>query len=290
MCWTKEVSLYLAILGTVFTLDQVRRYRAGNYKSISIILFYGLYTIMEWFQYIQHLHGFKSCDSTNTQLTTIAHFLIWLQPVVMNYHSYATCKKQDKSLFKYTIFATIVAMTVSTISLYIGYQKSLKGLFPKSEEDLCNIGPVLCTKPDHIHFSWFFPYDSLSGYRPHGFTWIIFAVGPHLFKNGKINVHDWFGLGYVYSFFIILGWFVSAYVVGSFSSPLWSFWCVHSITYTIVPYIFWYIVYPFFPKSWTDSNFDDNVNEDIDIVSKQKKNQNNFFLQIGIYLSKSNYR
>jgi len=131
MCWTKEVSLYLAILGTVFTLDQVRRYRAGNYKSISIILFYGLYTIMEWFQYIQHLHGFKSCDSTNTQLTTIAHFLIWLQPVVMNYHSYATCKKQDKSLFKYTIFATIVAMTVSTISLYIGYQKSLKGLFPK---------------------------------------------------------------------------------------------------------------------------------------------------------------
>jgi len=269
MCWNKEISLTLEILGTFCTLDQYTRYKSGNFKYFSTVLIYALYTSMEWFQFSQHVHGFEGCDSMNEKLTLLAHFLLWIQPITINFHAYSCCKKQDKSLYKYAVFACFVAGIVSTISLYIGYQKSIKGIFPLSQEDLNNVGNQLCTKKDHIHFSWYFPYDSLQGYRPLGFTWIILAGFPNFFMNGKLNAKNWFGTGWLFGVFCLMGWLVAAYFVGSFSSPLWSFWCLTSFFYLIVPYIYWLFIHPFAPKSWFE-NYDEEELEKEKITKKHK--------------------
>jgi len=156
MCWNKEASLTLGIIGALFTLDQFRRYRSGQCKYLSVTLVYALYTSMELFQFAQYVHGFASCDSTNTWLTLLGHVLIWVQPIFLNFHSFSACKNQDKSLFRFSLSMSVFTALISSLSLYIGYQKSLQGTFPSTNEDLNNIGNQLCTKSNPIHFSWFF--------------------------------------------------------------------------------------------------------------------------------------
>jgi len=254
MCWNKEASLTLGIIGALFTLDQFRRYRSGQCKYLSVTLVYALYTSMELFQFAQYVHGFASCDSVNTQLTFIAHILLWIQPIALNYHSFVSCKKQDRSLFRFSLTAAVITALISSLSLYIGYQKSLQGTFPSTNEDLNNVGPELCTKADPIHFSWFFPYDSLQGYRPLGYSWLLVAISPHFFaSSNKIDPKNWFGCGKTFGLHALAGWVVAALILRTLSTPLWSYWCLTSMCYLISPYFIWYVMAPFFPKSFFET-------------------------------------
>jgi len=241
------------------TLDQIRRYyfrKPGQYPFPTHIFVYALYSIMEWFQYVQHLHGFASCDDTNTKLTLIAHILIWIQPIVLNLHSFYYCKDNERILFRFTMFCTCLTFCISSLSLYIGYMQSLTGSFPSTNEKLNNIGPQLCTIEEGIHFSWYFPYDSLQGYRPMGYIWLLLAVGPHLFRGDtKIDPNDWLGQGPLYGLVILSGWLVTWSIIG-LGSQNWSLWCVHSVTYLITPYVIWDVLVPLgiVPEKWIGSN------------------------------------
>jgi hypothetical protein len=253
MCFTKEISAGLGTLGAIMTLDQIRRYRKGDYPYPTTIIVYLLYTVMEWFQYVQHLHGFAQCDDINTKLTLVAHVLIWIQPIALNLHSFYYCKDNERILFRFTMFCTCLTFCVSSYALYVGYLQSLTNSFPSTEENIHNLGPQMCTVEDGPHFSWYFPYDSLQGYRPMGYSWTVFAVLPHFFRRNSIDSHDWFGHGPAYGVCILAGWIVTYFLVGSFGSPHWSMWCLHSVTYLVTPYIVWYFFVPFFPRSWFDS-------------------------------------
>jgi hypothetical protein len=85
------------------------------------------------------------------------------------------------------MFASILMACVSSYSLYVGYQKAQLGLFPENPEQIHNVGKELCTKHNDLHFSWYFPYDSLHGYRPMGFVWLLIAAFPHFFREDEIN-------------------------------------------------------------------------------------------------------
>lgn len=188
MCFTREISGGFGALGAIMTIDQIRRYQKGESRHPTQIFVYLLYTVMETFQFIQHLHGFDSCDATNAGLTLFGHFLIWAQPIILNLHSYYYCSNRDRILFRYSLFTSCFALCFSSFALYIGYQKSLTGSFPMTQETLNNVGPQLCTMqgPDDLHFSWYFPYDALLGYRPLGFAWGILAVMPHFFTRDHV--------------------------------------------------------------------------------------------------------
>lgn len=249
MCWSREASAIFGTLGLIVTIDSIRMYRKGTIKHVTPIFVYGLYTTMEWFQFIQYQVGFETCNASNSFLTLIAHILIWIQPIILNLHSLNVCNEKDKSLMRYSTFLAILAFVVSSYALSIGYQQSLKGTFPTTNERIHNLGSELCTKEDGIHFSWFFPYDSLDGYRPMGFTWITVATLPHFFRSGGLDRNDWFGSGKAYGSVILLGWFVTRWMVGSFFHAHWSFWCLHSVSYCFAPYFVWYIIDPIFKLS-----------------------------------------
>jgi hypothetical protein len=140
---------------------------------------------------------------------------------------------KNRGLVRYALFSSVLLFVTSSYALWIGYNKSKKGEFPAHEE-IHNLGSELCTKATDIHFSWFFPYDALQGYRPMGFAWMLVATLPHFFREDSFRMDDWFGNGQLYGIFIILGWFVTVSFVG-IGSPNWSFWCLHSVTYLIVP-------------------------------------------------------
>jgi hypothetical protein len=53
MCWSREVSLGLGLLGSLMTLDNFRRWKNGEIKYISSVLVYALYSTMELFQFAQ---------------------------------------------------------------------------------------------------------------------------------------------------------------------------------------------------------------------------------------------
>eukprot|EP01080_Neovahlkampfia_damariscottae_P004084 gene4084-7373_t len=197
MCWSKEVSLGLGLCGVVMTLDQLRRWKNGQHKSISVVLVYFLYSFMELFQFTQYMVGFETCDQKNEYMTLIAHILIWIQPICLNYHSFAYTKK-NKPLMRFALFGSIAAAITSSYALYLGYYASKAGLYVSTNERIHNIGPELCTKATDIHFSWFFPYDSLDGYRPMGFVWILLAAFPHLFRTDEYTLDDWFVSGPLY--------------------------------------------------------------------------------------------
>jgi hypothetical protein len=189
--------------------------------------------------------GFATCDARNSFMTLIAHILVWIQPIILNLHSLNSCEAKDKSLMRFSTFLAVLAFVVSSWSLWIGYHQSLVGIFPTTNEKIHNLGAELCTKADDMHFSWFFPYDALEGYRPMGFTWITVATLPHFFRSASpLNPEDWFGNGPAYGTVVLAGWFVTRWIVGSFYHAHWSFWCLHSITYCLAPYVFWYVIWP----------------------------------------------
>jgi hypothetical protein len=150
--------------------------------------------------------GFEKCDEKNEFMTLIAHILIWIQPIALNFHSFMYTKN-DKPLMRYALFGSIAAAVTSSYALYVGYFNAKAGLFASTNERIHNLGPELCTKATDIHFSWYFPYDALDGYSkkkkllhlgPMGFAWILLAGFPHLFRTDEYTLDDWFCSGPLY--------------------------------------------------------------------------------------------
>jgi len=212
MCWTEEASLAMTILGVfVCLLCFFRSHRPGHMKiDIIIPLFY---TIMEGFQYVQHVVGFETCDATNTRLTVVGFYLIWFQPVVWNYWGLKVSAPETKRLFQCTLTISLVAVLFSTIGLIIGF---IKGKSDYTEEFLLQLGDVTCTHASDKHFYWLFNVDALAGFRPHWFTFLSLLSIPQLFRKNKIQ--HWWGPGWVSSFVHLSGFFFGGWYFGDINS------------------------------------------------------------------------
>jgi len=104
-------------------------------------------------------------------------------------------------------------------------------------------------------FLGFFPYDSLQGYRPLGFDWLLIATIPHFFgTDTKLNRKNWFAFSWIFGLHAIAGWIVAALILRTLSSPLWSYWCLTSMVYLISPYFIWYFIAPFLPESFFEKD------------------------------------
>jgi len=213
MCWTQEASLAMTIMGVVLCLVvYFRSYRPGHMKIDVIIPLF--YTVMEGFQYIQHVVGFETCDDTNTRLTVVGFYLIWFQPVVWNYWGLKVCAPESKRLFRCTLFMSWVAVTFGTIGLIVGFYK---GRWTYTEEFLLQLGEVTCTHPSDKHFYWLFNVDALAGFRPHWFTFLSLLTIPHLFRT-NLKENHWWGPGWVASFTQIAGFFFGGWYFGDMNS------------------------------------------------------------------------
>jgi hypothetical protein len=254
------------------TIDQVRKYSRSKTKvqkaaMFAQVLLYLTYFLMELLQFLQYYFGLvDSCGSTsNKVLTVVGHFLVWIQPLAHNYWClYNTLK--GKTLFRYCILISTMCLVVSSISLYLGVN-GLLGYTPNQipqdhllSKDftldgygtqakvfgvvLPNIGSQLCSYQGPNHMYWMFPYHPLWGYAPHGFSWMTAALIPHFFRYHGTN--DFFASNIFTAVLSISGWVVSAIVCFFIGTPheIWSFWCLISVPYLVIPYIF--------PVVWKD--------------------------------------
>ena len=122
------------------TLDQVIRAlkvkKEWRARSISQVLMYLAYTLMELLQFLQYWFGIEgTCGTTqNLTLSIVAHFLIWTQPIVHNYwclHNTA----HGRSLFCYALTCSFITLIVATVSLTMGYfQVGGFGIYDTSPE------------------------------------------------------------------------------------------------------------------------------------------------------------
>jgi len=236
MCWTPEASLAMTIMGVVVSaMLYFRSYRPGHQKiDIIIPLFY---TVMEGFQYLQHVVGFETCDATNTKLTIVGFYLVWFQPVVWNYWGLKVSSPDSQRLFRCTLFMSLVAVTLGTIGLIIGMNNEN---VPYTEEFLLQLGEKTCTYPSDKHFYWLFSVDAMGGFRPQWFTFLSLLTIPHLFRKNKIQ--HWWGPGWVASFVQLAGFFFGGWYfsdmnsIGAsrtfsmiFTHPIASGWCAFSV-------------------------------------------------------------
>jgi len=241
MCWTKEASLVMTLFGVFVTgLVHFRNYRPAHHKVDVIIPLF--YTIMEAFQYLQHVVGFETCDSTNTQLTVVGFYLIWLQPVVWNYWGLVVSSDDSKRLFRCTLTMSIVSLLFSTAGLIVGF---MKGRYTYTEEFLLQLGEVTCTHPSDKHFYWLFNVDALVGFRPHWFTFLSLLTIPQLFRKNKAQ--HWWGPGWVAAFVHLFGFFFGGWYFGDpnsinadksfsliFTHTIASGWCAFSVPSGII--------------------------------------------------------
>ena len=212
MCWTEEASLAMTIFGVFVTvLVFFRNYRPGHENvDVLIPLFY---TVMEGFQYLQHVVGFETCDATNTQLTVVGFYLIWFQPVVWNYWGLKVSAPESKRLFRCTLTLSLLAVLFATIGLIVGF---VKGRLPHTEEFLLQLGEVTCTHPSDKHFYWLFNVDALAGFRPHWFTFLSLLCVPHFFRVNRKQ--HWWGPGWVCVVVQLGGFFFGGWYFGDMNS------------------------------------------------------------------------
>lgn len=264
MCWSEQASLSMTILGVVVTLlVHFRNYRPGHNKYDFLIPLF--YTIMEGFQYLQHVVGFETCDETNTKLTIVAFYLVWFQPVVWNFWALKVSDGSTKQLFRCTTFISLVAVLFSTIGLIVGMNREH---FPQTEEFLLQLGSKTCTYPSRTHFYWLFSVDSLAGFRPHWFTFLSLLSIPQLFR--KNEGYHWWGPGWAATFIQIAGFFFGGWYFGDlntiggnltfsaiFTHPIASGWCAFSvpsgIIMPIIGKIYKYLYYSTPVKNANDS-------------------------------------
>jgi len=241
MCWSETASLVMTLLGVFVTVVvYLREHRPGHHRvDIIIPLFY---TIMEGFQWVQHVVGFETCDAVNTRLTIVGFYLVWLQPVVWNYWGLQVSDVSSKRLFRCTLFMAIVAVIVATLALVIGMNREH---VPYSEEFLLQIGNKTCTYPSKTHFYWLFSVDSLAGFRPHWFTFLSLLSIPQLFRKNKDR--HWWGPGWVAVFVHLSGFFFGGWYFGDpnsigaeksfsliFTHTIASGWCAFSVPSGII--------------------------------------------------------
>jgi len=241
MCWSETASLTMTILGVVVTtVTYFRNHRPGHHNvDVLIPLFY---TIMEGYQWMQHVIGFEVCDAQNTRITIVGFYLIWFQPVVWNYWGLKVSDKDSQQLFKCTLAMSLVAVVFGTIGLIVGINKET---FPHTEEFLLQLGPKTCTYPSDKHFYWLFSVDALGGFRPQWFTFLSLLSIPQLFRKNK-DAH-WWGPGYVAVFVHLAGFFFGGWYFGDpnsigasksfsniFTHPIASGWCAFSVPSGII--------------------------------------------------------
>ena len=226
---------------------------------------------MESLQFLQYYFGLTdSCNTdSNKYLTIVAHLLIWGQPISHNYYCLRNTLK-GKTLYRFTLVACYICLIVSSISLFMGYyglgghtmatnNQSAHSLLQSTGQDtsnleitpnaygteaklfgvpLQNIGTSMCSYQGPNHLYWMFPYHSLYGYAPHWFTWLLLTVLPHFFRYQGSD--DWFMSGKILGVGLFSGWLLSVAISVNFGvfHEIWSYWCLESVPYLTLPYLY----------------------------------------------------
>ena len=255
MCWSLRASLFFSILGGLMTLDQIRRTLAirkeWRARSISQVLMYLSYTLMEFLQFLQYWFGIEgTCGTTsNIFLSIVAHFLIWTQPLAHNYWCLRNTAK-GRSTFRYALFCSFSTLILASISLAMGYFQ-VGGFGVGIENDnlegvpgnvlgieIQNVNTKLCSMQGPNHLYWMFPYHPIWGHGISWFTWLMVAAFPHFFRY-SVKDNDFFGKSWVMGSVVVGGWLVALAVtltIGNFHETP-SYWCLISVPCLVLPYV-----------------------------------------------------
>ncbi|KAG2386791.1 hypothetical protein C9374_001826 [Naegleria lovaniensis] len=218
----------------------------------SQVVLYLAYTLMELLQFLQYHFGIEGTCGTsqNLILTTVAHILIWTQPLAHNYWCLRNTRK-GRSAMRMALCSSIVTFVVASISLWMGYHhvggfglesssssESKDGSFLLGIE-IQNIHPVMCSHQGPNHLYWMFPYHPLWGHGISWYVWLIQTVMPHLFRH-SVKDNDFLGKNWVVGSSVVMGWLVAVVItlqVGGIIHEIPSYWCLISIPWLILPYL-----------------------------------------------------
>ena len=288
MCWSQSTSGWFALIGALMSADQFRRFyklystnQVGSTRMFSQFLLYFTYTLMELLQHIQYRVGLENMEGTegrcvqsllespNVFFSFVAHFLVWLQPVVHNYWILHNSKK-GKLAFKLSLTLAWITLIVATISLVMGYNNMFGFGKPEVAQNHTPVDPAiifgvhvhnvdskLCSYQGPNHLFWMFPYHPMWNYSSaNWFVWLAVTIIPHFFRR-SIGFRDFLGNNIVVGCGVFSGWIASVVVtltVGNgYQHEIPSYWCLISMPFLILPYL---VALIFKPKRF---NFDETL-------------------------------
>lgn len=210
MCWSKQASGTLAILGLGILY---KRYTAGqDWTSLVPLILYIVMEALQWKQY----DTIDKCDNPeNKSLSKLSYVLIWLQPIVWNWHFYM---KTHEDVFK---FSAVISGLILVLTMDRVFSKVIHTM-PYNDKESHNVGEN-CTKQGKKHLYWTYNLGTAGGLEPNWLWYFVLLFMPHIYKGDQYN----------FTLPMIAGMLVALYVTGK-SIEFTSTWCAYSIPYFLV--------------------------------------------------------
>jgi len=155
MCWSAEVSVGFGLIHVAAMLLT----RRASYK-----IFCSFYALMEFYQAAQWMWGdVGSCTPWNSQVTFVAYFLIWVQPLL-----FVAIGKAEGLKLGHMEIAAQMTYIMAMLSLALGLSKAPTYSVPDS-----SFGNVTCTTiGPHGHLAWMFSPITVA-YQPTHFVYVM---------------------------------------------------------------------------------------------------------------------
>jgi len=220
MCWNKEASLVFAVLSSVAAVAMV-----AQQAPAPMLLLTGVYSGMEWLQYLQYRVIDRCGDQWNATLTKVAWAYIWVQPIVFNVYAYLLTTR-NKTVFAYNIVLSAVVFVIAMDSVITHWFHRAK----QRAGDQVMGGDANCSVTGATHLRWVFDI------RRNGLSDMSYAVYFLCIALPLLWLRPWHN-----ALLTLLGW------GGSFAAAAWwtrghvdelaSFWCLLSGPTLIMNYL-----------------------------------------------------
>jgi len=212
MCWSKEASLFFAIAGGCLLIKK----RMDGAEWIEILPL-TLYVMMELLQFRQYDTVNDCRNKENVTLTKLSYVLVWLQPVVWNWHFYL---KTGHVVFEYTMLIAILVMILAFDRVFtrIIYKRDNNAL------EAHNTGRN-CTLMGKWHLFWTYDMKTGIGLEPNFFVYFLLLFAGHLYLRDSQHFVKSLVTGIVFVLFMIKG---------SKAEEFTSMWCAWSIPYMLL--------------------------------------------------------
>lgn len=185
MCYSPGMSFLLGCMGLIMA------YFLTRIQSPSLRNVYLFYTLMEFTQFIQYQYLDQCHTWQNQYLTYFIHLLVIVQPYLWNWYRLNT-SSHNKDYFRFACVLSILWAIFYTARLYPNNLSTGGITYKTLNLNETMVGEQACSYQGPVHLYWNLPYQSLNGFEPNFYSYLILFIFPSIYeKYGPIKLVYW---------------------------------------------------------------------------------------------------